>query len=166
MMNVQKTVSIICKRKHTEEKKVNLQDELRGKKRQLTCRKMNVDWGEKRHVFKKNKDNLLSSLQLISFRNLLSCLLAVSVSPFRLTGPGELITCLKRENYFWNGRFTISIGMKCILTLWWTGELRKYLSILRWQLLWLFICLVVLCFFPKLFEGKTIIQWRKTFVTV
>lgn len=100
MMNVQKTVSIICKRKHTEEKKVNLQDELRGKKRQLTCRKMNVDWGEKRHVFKKNKDNLLSSLQLIRFRNLLSCLLAVSVSPFRLTGPGELITCLKRENYF------------------------------------------------------------------
>lgn len=31
-MNVQKTVSIICKRKHTEEKKMNLQDELRGKK--------------------------------------------------------------------------------------------------------------------------------------
>lgn len=56
-MNVQKTLSVICNRKHTVEKKINLQSESRNE-RQLIYRKMNADCKGKRFLLKKNKTSI------------------------------------------------------------------------------------------------------------
>lgn len=53
-MNVQKTLPIMCKRKTTEKKKMNLQNESRNK-RQLKYRKMNADWRGKRFYYRKTR---------------------------------------------------------------------------------------------------------------
>lgn len=57
-MNVQKTLSIICKRKPMEEEKMNLQNESRNKRQTVNTQKNECRLEREGLLLKKNKDSI------------------------------------------------------------------------------------------------------------